>query len=77
MLAGAIEVDAQGLTFFVRSLWPEFRLENRIHQRGDCHDEEFEEYHRVFLSNGGLLQPDMCVVLCSPVPPAGASDVVA
>src|SRR4051812_17532277 len=76
MFTGAVELDAQGFAAFILRFGSQFGLEDSIDEGGDGHHEEFENDHRRFLSTVGLPQPDMCVVFRSPVPPAGASDVV-
>src|SRR5436190_24239531 len=74
--AGAIKLHAQGVSRLIASFGAQFGLEDFIDEGGDGHHEEFEHDHTMFLSTGSLPQPDMCVVFRSPVPPAGASDVV-
>jgi hypothetical protein len=76
MFAGAIEVDAEGFAGLILCFGPQLGLEDFIDEGGDGHYQEFQHDHMDAPFNRGLPQPDMCVVFRSPVPPAGASDVV-
>jgi hypothetical protein len=76
MFTGAVELNTKRFAGLVLCLRPQFGLEDFIDESGDGHDQEFEHDHRDVPFNVGLPQPDMCVVFRSPVPPAGASDVV-